>query len=101
MPQSTGKNISVGRIFVFSVESGGDHVDAASPHNDTLLSVRRLQVNVQLLPLLKKAGGSGWHILQKATVNSNDLIHGMKLNGTLGNCSFQSWSGTGPRNCHR
>lgn len=40
-------------LFVFPLNLVVTNVDAASPHNDTLLSVRRLQVNVQLLPLLK------------------------------------------------
>ena len=52
---TTGMNISVGRISLsFPLNLVVTDVDAASPHNDTLLSVRRLQVNVQLLPLLKK-----------------------------------------------
>lgn len=52
--EATGMNISVGRISLsFPLNLVVTDVDAASPHNDTLLSVRRLQVNVQLLPLLK------------------------------------------------
>lgn len=52
--EATGMNISVGRISLsFPLNLVVTNVDAASPHNDTLLSVRRLQVNVQLLPLLK------------------------------------------------
>lgn len=52
--EATGMNISVGRISLsFPLNLVVTNVDAASLHNDTLLSVRRLQVNVQLLPLLK------------------------------------------------
>lgn len=52
--EATGMNISVGRISLsFPLNLVVTDVDAASPHKDTLLSVRRLQVNVQLLPLLK------------------------------------------------
>ena len=88
---SGGMNISVGRISLsFPLNLVVTNVDAASPHNDTLLSVRRLQVNVQLLPLLKKQVEVDGISLQGATVNSNDLIHGMKLNGTLGELFISS-----------
>lgn len=89
--EATGMNISVGRISLsFPLNLVVTDVDAASPHNDTLLSVRRLQVNVQLLPLLKKQVEVDGISLQGATVNSNDLIHGMKLNGTLGELFISS-----------
>lgn len=77
-------------LFVFSVEFGGDRCRCRFPHKDTLLSVRRLQVNVQLLPLLKKQVEVDGISLQGATVNSNDLIHGMRLNGTLGELFISS-----------
>lgn len=83
--EATGMKFSVGRIALsFPLNLVVTDVDAASRHNDTLLSVRRLQVNVQLLPLLKKQVEVDGISLQGATVNSNDLIHGMRLNGTLG-----------------
>ena len=89
--EATGMNISVGRISLsFPLNLVVTNVDAASLHNDTLLSVRRLQVNVQLLPLLKKQVEVDGISLQGATVNSNDLIHGMKLNGTLGELFISS-----------
>ena len=89
--EATGMNISVGRMSLsFPLNLVVTDVDAASPHNDTLLSVRRLQVNVQLLPLLKKQVEVDGISLQGATVNSNDLIHGMKLNGTLGELFISS-----------
>ncbi len=89
--EATGMNISVGRISLsFPLNLVVTDVDAASPHNDTLLSVRRLQVNVQLLPLLKKQVEVDGISLQGATVNSNDLIHGMRLNGTLGELFISS-----------
>lgn len=52
--ESTGMNIKVGRISLsFPLNLVVNDVEASSQHNDTLLSVKRLQVNVQLLPLLK------------------------------------------------
>lgn len=89
--EATGMRISVGRISLsFPLNLVITDVDAASRHNDTLLSVRRLQVNVQLLPLLKKQVEVDGISLQGATVNSNDLIHGMRLNGTLGELFISS-----------
>lgn len=89
--ETTGMRISVGRISLsFPLNLVITDVDAASRHNDTLLSVRRLQVNVQLLPLLKKQVEVDGISLQGATVNSNDLIHGMRLNGTLGELFISS-----------
>lgn len=89
--KATGMNISVGRISLsFPLNLVVTDVDAASLHKDTLLSVRRLQVNVQLLPLLKKQVEVDGISLQGATVNTNDLIHGMRLNGTLGELFISS-----------
>lgn len=52
--ETTGMNIKVGRISLsFPLNLVVNDVEASSQHNDTLLSVKRLQVNVQLLPLLK------------------------------------------------
>ena len=101
--EATGMNISVGRISLsFPLNLVVTDVDAASPHNDTLLSVRRLQVNVQLLPLLKKQVEVDGISCREPQCNSNDLIHGMKLNGTLGeSVHFSHGVGAGPRNCHR
>ena len=74
--ESTGMNIKVGRISLsFPL---------------TLLSVKRLQVNVQLLPLLKKQVEVDGISLKGATVNSNDLINGMQLQGTLGELFISS-----------
>lgn len=89
--EATGMNITVGRISLsFPLNLVVNDVEAASQHNDTLLSVRRLQVNVQLLPLLKKQVEIDGISLQEATVNSNNLIHGMQVNGTLGELFISS-----------
>ncbi len=89
--EATGMKITVGRISLsFPLNLVVTDVDAASQHNDTLLSVHRLQVNVQLLPLLKKQMEVDGISLQGATVNSNDLISGMTLTGTLGELFISS-----------
>ena len=84
-------NIKVGRISLsFPLNLVVNDVEASSQHNDTLLSVKRLQVNVQLLPLLKKQVEVDGISLKGATVNSNDLINGMQLQGTLGELFISS-----------
>lgn len=89
--EATGMNITVGRISLsFPLNLVMNNVEAASAQRDTLLSVRQLQVNVQLLPLLKKQVEIDGVSLQGATVNSNDLIHGMQLKGTLGELFISS-----------
>ena len=89
--ESTGMNIKVGRISLsFPLNLVVNDVEASSQHNDTLLSVKRLQVNVQLLPLLKKQVEVDGISLKGATVNSNDLINGMQLQGTLGELFISS-----------
>ena len=73
--EATGMNISVGRISLsFPLNLVVTDVDAASPHKDTLLSVRRLQVNVQLLPLLKKQVEVDGISLQGATVDRKSVV---------------------------
>lgn len=89
--EATGMNISVGRISLsFPLHLVINDVEAVSQQNDTLLSVRRLQVNVQLLPLLKKQVEVDGISLQGATVNSNGLIEGMTLTGSLGELFISS-----------
>lgn len=89
--EATGMNITVGRISLsFPLNLVVNDVNAASQHKDTLLSVRRLQVNVQLLPLLKKQVEVDGISLQGASVNSNDLINGLQLRGTLGELFISS-----------
>lgn len=89
--EATGMNITVGRISLsFPLNLVVNDVSAASQHEDTLLSVRRLQVNVQLLPLLKKQVEVDGISLQDASVNSNDLINGIQVRGTLGELFISS-----------
>lgn len=83
--RASGMNITVGHISLsFPLRLVMSDVDAVSPQNDTVFSVQRLQVNVQLLPLLKKQVEVDGIALQGASVNSGDLIEGMRLSGTLG-----------------
>lgn len=83
--EATGMHITVGRISLsFPLNLVATEVEAASLHQDTLLSVQRLQVNVQLLPLLRKQVEVDGVALNGATVNSNDLINGLTVKGRVG-----------------
>ncbi len=83
--EAIGMHIAVGRISLsFPLNLVVTDIHAASLQNDTLLHVERLQLNVQLLPLLKKDVEVDGISLKGVTVDSNDLIDGMQLSGTLG-----------------
>lgn len=89
--EATGMHIHVGRVSLsFPLDLVLNDVEAASGGRDTLLSVRRLQVNVQLLPLLEKQVEVDGVWLKGATVNTRDLIHGLELKGTLGELFLES-----------
>lgn len=89
--QATGMKISVGRISLsFPLNLVVTDIDAVSPQNDTLLNVHRLQVNVQLLPLLKKQVEVDGISVKEATINSNGLIDGMQVKGNLGELFISS-----------
>lgn len=89
--QATGMKISVGRISLsFPLNLVVTDVDAVSQQNDTLLNVHRLQVNVQLLPLLKKQVEVDGISIKEATINSNGLIDGMQVKGSLGELFISS-----------
>ena len=89
--KAAGMKITVGHISLsFPLNLVVADIDAVSPQNDTLLNVRRLQVNVQLLPLLKKQVEVDGISVREATVNSNGLINGMTLTGTLGELFISS-----------
>lgn len=83
--RKTKMNISVGHVSLsFPLDLVMNDVKAISSAKDTLLEVDRLQVNVQLLPLLKKDIEIDGISIKHALVNSMDLIHGMTIKGRLG-----------------
>ena len=57
---------------------------------DTILDVRQLTIEVQLLPLLKQQVEIDGVRLQQASVNTAELIEGMKLKGDLGELFLRS-----------
>lgn len=101
------QNFLVGKAIVYTsrktgMEIGIEQITLSFPLNlvikgaevisgkDTLLVIDRLQINVQLLPLLKKEVEVDRIELKGAKVNSAHLIEGMTLQGTLGNFLIES-----------
>ncbi len=89
--EATGMKIEVGRIALsFPLDLVVKDVKAESQQGDTLLYVDRLQVEVQMLPLLKKQVEVDGISLQGATVDSRNLMTGMTLNGRIGELFISS-----------
>ena len=90
--EETGLNISVGRISLsFPIDLVVKDVQAISPeHNDTLLDLQRLEVHVQLLPLLKRKVEIDGVSLVGGTVATRDFLDGIEVNGQLGELFLES-----------
>lgn len=88
--EKTGMQISIARITLsFPLDLVVKGVRVVS-EKDTLLDVDRLQVDVQLLPLLRKQVEIDAIRLQSARVNSAGLIEGMVISGSLGDFYLES-----------
>lgn len=86
----TGMKIGIERISLsFPLNLVVKGVEVVS-RQDTLLSVDRLQINIQLLPLLRREVEVDGIELRKAKVNSMELIKGMTIRGTLGEFYIES-----------
>jgi hypothetical protein len=89
--EATGMRFTVGHIALrFPLNLVVDEVSAQSVGLDTLLHVDRMQVKVQLMPLLRQQVEIDRIALNGATVHSNDLVNGLHLDGSLGEFSFNS-----------
>ncbi len=89
--EATGMKIEVGRITLsFPLDLVVKDVKATSQQGDTLLQVERLQVEVQMLPLLRKQVEVDGISLKGAVVDSRNLMTGMTLNGRLGELFISS-----------
>ena len=83
--EKTGMQIRVDNVrlgFPLSLRVNG--VDILSHRQDTLLSAGQLQVDVQLLPLLRKQIEVDGVSLKDVRMNTEDLIPSVALQGTLG-----------------
>lgn len=89
---ATGLNISVGRITLsFPLDLTVKDVQAVNPEKgDTLLSLQRLDVSVQMLPLLKKEIEIDGIGIKEADVHTGDFIGGMGIDGHLGELFLES-----------
>ena len=88
--EKTGMQISIARITLsFPLDLVVKGVRVVS-EKDTLLDVDRLQVDVQLLPLLRKQVEVDAVRLQSARVNSAGLIKGLVISGSLGDFYLES-----------
>ena len=88
--EATGMDISVQRIdlrFPFNLQVSGVKVVQAP---DTLLDLQRLNIRVQVWPLLKGQVEVDEVLLEDAVVNSANLIEGIHLKGNLGRFFLES-----------
>lgn len=89
--EKTNMDIKIGHIsLAFPLDLSIDDVKAKSLHKDTLLNVDNLQLSVRLVPLFKKQIDINAIRIYGAKVNSDDLIHGLRLNGKLGEIFLSS-----------
>lgn len=90
--ESTGLNISVGRVTLsFPLDLVVKDVQAVDPaQGDTLLDFRRLEVSVQLLPLLQKEIEIDGISLQDAEVHTGSYLEGIGVDGHLGELFLES-----------
>ena len=90
--EATGLNISVGRITLsFPLDLVVKEVQAIHPEKgDTLLQLKRLEVSVQMLPLLKKEIEIDGIGIQEAEVHTGNFIEGMGIDGRLGELFLES-----------
>ena len=90
--ETTGLNISVGRITLsFPLDLVVKDVQAVNPEQgDTLLDLKRLEVSVQMLPLLKKEIEIDGVSLEDAEVHTGNFVEGMGIDGHLGRLFLES-----------
>ncbi len=90
--ESMGLNISVGRIALsFPLDLVVKDVQAVSPETkDTLLDLKRLEVHVQMLPLLRQQVEIDGITIEGGVVDTRDFIEGITIKGTLGELFLES-----------
>ena len=83
--EETGLDISVKHIDLrFPLDLGIDDVLVVRPQRDTIAIIGRVVVDVRLLPLLKGRVVVNGLELQRACVNTYDLISDVQVSGCLG-----------------
>ena len=81
--ESTGMDIRIGRVSLSFPIDLVVHETTVVNQKDTLLDVNRLKVEIQLWPLLKKQVEVDGLVLEKAKVNTGNLMEGMSFKGNL------------------
>ncbi|MDO4757507.1 MAG: hypothetical protein Q4A54_14265, partial [Parabacteroides sp.] len=82
--EATGMQIGIGKIHLsFPLNLNVQRVNVIQT-TDTLLALDRFQINIRLLPLLKKKITVDAVSLQGVKVDSKDFIEGIVLKGSLG-----------------
>lgn len=82
--EATGMNINIERISLSFPLDIVVHNTLIIDQQDTILNAHRLKAEIQLWPLLKKQIELDGLELKQASVNTANLIEGMKLQGELG-----------------
>lgn len=90
--EATGLDISVGRIALsFPLDLVVKDVKAVCQEsNDTLLDLTRLEVHVQLWPLLKQKVEIDGITLEGGQIDTRDFLDGMAIKGHLGELFLES-----------
>ena len=97
--EASGFDVSVGRIRLHFplnlvvndiqvVQTNNDSVETA--HSDTLLTLDAINIRIQALPLFRARVEIDEATLERASVNSADLIEGMLVKGEIGHFSLSS-----------
>lgn len=91
--KATGLHIGIEQIrlrFPLNLSIGGVEIRNDSIPQDTLLSLRRLEVRIQALPLLKKEVLVEGIALEQARINTGNLIDGVEVKGQIGHFRLQA-----------
>lgn len=88
--EATGMNIQIRRISLSFPLDLVVHDTKVTENNDTILNVSKLTVQIQMLPLFKKQVEIDGIKIEKAAVNTLNLIEGMQLKGNLGELFLDS-----------
>ena len=88
--ESTGMDISIGRISLKFPIDLVVHRTAVVNEGDTILNAERLTVEIQMSPLFEKRVEIDGIELKNASVNTLGLIEGMTVRGDIGNLFLES-----------
>ena len=88
--EATGMGIHIRRISLSFPLNLVVHDTQVIDKSDTILDVSKLTVKVQMLPLVRKQVEIDGIKIEKASVNTADMIEGIRLEGSLGELFLNS-----------